>query len=123
MYTFNANVIIYYLNNDPDAVSLVRGIFETGAPIYVSAITEVELFSFSHLDQADILQIETLLNTVSVMAVDSRIARLAGFLRQQYRLNIADSIIAATALFTGTTLATRNVRDFKRIKELSLLEI
>jgi predicted nucleic acid-binding protein len=33
-----------------------------------------------------------------------------------------DSLIAATALMTGTTLATRNVRNFQRVPNLDRCE-
>jgi predicted nucleic acid-binding protein len=33
---------------------------------------------------------------------------------------LADAFIAATALFTGSTLLTSNVRDFKKIPSLKL---
>jgi len=49
---------------------------------------------------------------------------LAGDLRRLYpSLKPLDSGIAATSLYMNSTLATRNVRDFQRIEELSLLEI
>lgn len=123
MYTFDTNVIIYYLKGDLGAVSLVRDILERNVSIYVSVITEIELFGFSGLNVEEARQIEAILNTVSVISLDSRIARLAGFLRRQYRLKIADSVIAATALFTGTALVTRNVRDFQKVSGLSVLKI
>jgi len=40
--------------------------------------------------------------------------------RKNHGLKIADSAIAATALFTGSTLLTRNVKDFKRVPELKI---
>lgn len=49
MYTLDTNTIIYYLKNDPIAVPLLSDIFGSVLPIYVSAITGVELFSFPSL--------------------------------------------------------------------------
>jgi len=63
------------------------------------------------------------LRTVAVIPVDSRIARIAGQIRRIYKLNIADSTIAAAAMFTGTTLLTRNTQDFKKIPNISLHKI
>jgi predicted nucleic acid-binding protein len=50
----------------------------------------------------------------------SRIAQLSGQLRASYGIKALDSFIAATALMTGTTLATRNVRDFHRVPNLDI---
>lgn len=120
MYTLDTNAIIYYLKGDEDSVRILNKIFSENLPLYVSALTETELFSFSYLTPRDVERIEGLIRTVAVIPVDSRIARIAGLLRRKYRLAIADSVIAATALFTGTTLLTRNIRDFKRIPNLLL---
>ncbi|MBI4032478.1 PIN domain-containing protein, partial [Candidatus Berkelbacteria bacterium] len=55
--------------------------------------------------------------------VDSKIAPVAAFIRRTHRLKLADSIIAATALFTGTTLITRNTQDFRKVHRLKLKKI
>lgn len=123
VYTIDTNAIIYYLKDDAEAVLALRDIFTRDTPLYVSVITEIELFGFSGLSARESEQIDALLRTVAVIPVDSRIARTAGLLRRQYHLNIADSAIAATALFTGTTLLTRNTRDFRKIPHLALQRI
>lgn len=71
----------------------------------------------------DTSAIETVLTAFAKIPIDSTIARTAGFLRSRYRIKTPDSIIAATALFTGTTLVTRNVADFKTIELLSVQKI
>jgi len=123
VYTLDTNAILYYLKDDPDTVSSLRRIFSDNVPLYVSAITELELFAFSNLSATEEALIEQLLTTVAVISVDSRIARLAAFIRRQYRLKVPDSTIAATAMFTGSTLLTRNTRDFEKVPHLSLLKI
>lgn len=123
MYTIDTNAIIYYLKDDAEAVLTLRDIFAKDTPLYVSAVTEIELFGFSGLSARESERIESLLRTVAVIPVDSRIARTAGLLRRQYRLNVADSAIAATALFTGTSLLTRNTCDFRKIPHLALQRI
>ena len=123
MYTLDTNAIIYYLKDDPDAVIILSNIFTQDTPLYISAITEIELFGFSKLSDYEVEQIEAILKTVAIIPVDSRIARTAGFIRRNYHINIADSAIAATALFTGTTLLTRNIRDFRKIPNFSLSQV
>lgn len=123
MYPLDTNAIIYFLKDDPQAVSILRDVFEQDVPVYISAITEVELFGFPKLTDQEAEQIEAMIGSLAVIPVDSRIARTAGLIRRNYRVNIADSVVAATALFTGTTLFTRNLRDFRRIPGLSLSEI
>ena len=123
MYTLDTNAIIYYLKDEPNVVTSLNTIFLQNIPIYISTITEIELFGFTKLSEQEITQIEAILRTVAIIPVDSRIARTAGFIRRNYHINIADSTIAATALFTGTTLLTRNIRDFRKIPNLSLQKV
>lgn len=101
MYTLDTNAIIYYLKDDSGAVEKLNSIFTQHTPLYLSAITEVELFGFPSLNESEIMKIETILETMAIIPLDSRIARTAGEIQRLYRLKIADSVIAATALFTG----------------------
>lgn len=123
MYTLDTNAIIYFFKNDASAVSVIEPLVGEGSICYASAITELELFSFSKMSTDEYEAIDELFRTISVIPLDSRIARLAGELRQLYRIEVPDSAIAATALFTGSTLLTRNTRDFRRIPDLKLLPI
>jgi len=123
MYTLDTNAIIYYIKGEERTIGTLNGLFSQPQPIYVSAITELELFSFSKMSSQEVAKIEEVLKTIAVIPVDSRIARIAGPLRQLYRLDVPDSVIAATALFTGTTLVTRNIQHFKKIPSLKMLNI
>ena len=123
MYTLDTNAILYYLKDDVGAVSVLRDVFAENVPIYVSAVTELELFAYSDLTAEEESLIEELLATISVIPVDSRIARLAAFVRRSYRLKVPDSVIAATAMFTGSKLLTRNTRDFRKIPNFIVLKI
>lgn len=120
MYTLDTNVIIYYLKNDAAAVLLLNSFFAKNTTLYTATITEVELFSFSALGSEEIEKIENILNTVVIIPLESRLARIAGLLRREYKLKTADSVIAATALMTNSILLTRNLRDFKKISHLRL---
>lgn len=124
MYALDTNAILYYLKDDVHAVPVLRQVFAQNTPIYISTITELELFAFANLSAQEESLIEDLLATVSIIAVDSRIARLAALARKSYALKVPDSVIAAaTAMFTGGTLITRNTRDFRRVRNLAVLKI
>ena len=120
MYTLDTNAIIYYLKGDHGVEVVVDKIIESESPLYVSTITEVELFGFAALTSEEMELINQLLTTVAIIPLDSRVARIAGALRRRYHTKVPDSIIAATALITHTTLVTRNVKDFKSISGLML---
>ena len=123
MYTLDTNTIIYYLKSEAAAVSVLEPLLAQDVSLNISAITELELFGFPALSDADIAAISQLLTSLVIVPLDSRVARFAGYLRRVYRLKTADSAIAATALLAHTTLVTRNVRDFQRIPNLLLMPI
>jgi predicted nucleic acid-binding protein len=124
VYTLDTNAIIYYLENDPAVAPLLQSLLDDPTiPVYVSTITEAELFSHSDLSDEEVQAIDTILQSVSLVPPVSTIARAAGRIRGTYRLKLADSFIATTALFTGSALLTRNVRDFKRVPSLKLQAI
>lgn len=120
MYTLDTNAIIYYLKKDSSAVAVFEKIFSRNIPVYISTITELELFSYPAIGQEEAGLIDIALKTVSIIPLDSRIARLAGSLRRLYRLKISDAAIAATTLSTGSTLVTRNTKDFRKIPNIRL---
>ena len=123
MYIFDTNAVIYYVKEESNVVSIIEDIYTKNVPVYLSVITEAELFGFPQLSDEEAERIEKFLHTVSIIPMDSQIARLTGTIRKKYQLKIADSVIAATALFTNSQLLTRNVGDFKRIPELRIQKI
>jgi len=106
VYTLDTNIIIYYFNGEAPILTFLREQTEQGAPLFISAVTEHELYSYPHLTPQEAARIDALLTTLTVIDVDSRIAQLSGQLRASYGIKALDSFIAATALMTGTTLAT-----------------
>ena len=123
MYTLDTNTIIYYLDEEPTVVPLLEPILGQDMAIFVSVVTELELLSHPGLTEEDMAVIQQLLTSVVIFPLESRLAQLAGALRRQYHLKTPDSVVAATALLTHTTLVTRNIRDFQGIDGLSLLPI
>ncbi len=61
MYTLDTNAILYYLKDDADAVAVLRGVFGENVPVYVSAVTELELFAYPNLSIEEESLIEELL--------------------------------------------------------------
>jgi len=123
MYLLDTNAVIYYVKDESGVVSIIEDIYTKNIPVYLSVITEAELFGFPQLSDDEAERIEKFLQSVSIVPMDSQIARLTGTIRKKYQLKIADSVIAATALFTNAQLLTRNVGDFKRVPELRIQEI
>ena len=118
MFTLDTNAVIYYLAGDLATVPVIWHALEEELPLYLSAISEAELFSFSKLTSADERLLDEIIKSLSVIPVDSQIARIAASLRRSNKIALPDSLIAATALFTGSTLLTRNTHDFRNVMGL-----
>ncbi len=98
MYTLDTNAVIYFIKDDERATPLISDILaDPATPSYISTATEAELFAYSRLDNSEIARIEDFLELVTIIPVDSRVARLAGSIRATYRMKLGDSMIAATA--------------------------
>jgi len=65
--------------------------------------------------------INEFLGEFEIVALEENLAKKAGMIRMQYQLPFADAIIAATAIKTNSTLVTRNIKHFSKIKGLKLL--
>lgn len=89
--------------------------------IYFSAVTEAELISGKECNKierkAEILKI---LENFNKVLVSNEIAIKAGDFSRVYNVETADAIIAATSFFMKADLVTRDVEDYKRVKEISL---
>jgi len=55
---------------------------------------------------------------ISSFPVDSQLAGIASEVRRKTKLDLGDSVIAATALLTKSVLVTRDKEMIKRVKNL-----
>lgn len=113
----DSNIVIYA--TQPQHVALRQFIAEH-APA-VSAISYVEVLGFHRLEKAEHTLLERFFAATDLLPVSEAVIHRAVELRQQRKMSLGDSIVAATALVHGRTLVTRNTDDFRWISELTLL--
>lgn len=54
MYVLDTNAIIYYTDGEPASVIVLERIFaEDDRPVYVSTLTELELFSYARITREE----------------------------------------------------------------------
>jgi predicted nucleic acid-binding protein len=91
--------------------------FQTrGRPVAYSVVTRAELFAGT--DEPD--RVGDLLDALEEIPVYRAIAELSGTIRKQRGIDVADALIAATAVTLDLPLMTRNRRHFEGIKNLRL---
>jgi predicted nucleic acid-binding protein len=89
---------------------------------YLSFISEIELFSFSFLTNDDENLITEFVSQSRLIEYNSSLKPIIIFLRKTYKLQMADSIIAATALHLSTPFLSFD-KDFQKVKELNFINI
>ena len=122
MYTLDTNFVIYYLIKDKQAEKFFNENLANSF-YYISVISRVELFSYAEITAEEFSSIEAFLSTTRSVLIDNEIAMIAAELRRKYKIKIPDSLVAATALYTNTSLVTRNIKDFGKIKELKVIKV
>jgi hypothetical protein len=121
-YTLDTNALIYAVRDAGIAANFEKILAEQ-APLFVSTITVIELFSSAHASEREHATLGAILRGCRVIPVDLHVAQIAAGLRRTYRIKTPDAAIAATALSTYSTLITRNTKDFASIVGLELLSV
>ncbi len=111
----DTNPLIYLLDGNKDLAQ-----FLDNKQIYLSIVTELELFGKQNLSTQESEIIESLLSNCFIVDINQEIKQTYKILKQQYTIKLPDAIIAATAIYLDIPLLTID-HDFKNIKELKLI--
>lgn len=88
----------------------------------ISVIVEIEVLT-NHEIPDKMPLIEDFISLATILPVDSGVTKKAIELRRNYtKLKLGDAIIAATALEHKLSLITNNVKDFKNIVGLIIVD-
>jgi predicted nucleic acid-binding protein len=120
----DTNILIELLKGNPVIVSGLREIGQHR--IVISSVTLAEVM-VGALNRTELKKILKALKAIRIVHVDEDISAKSLELLQAYglshKLDIPDSLIAATALTKGHQLLTLNVKDFRFIKSLRLYSL
>ena len=114
----DSNIIIYAAQ--PQHAAL-RQFIGANVPS-VSAISYVEVLGFQALTEPDRAALTAFFAAARILPLDQPVLDRAVALRQQRRMSLGDSLVAATALVHGLTLLTRNASDFRWVPGLQCLD-
>ena len=97
---------------------------ESQSDVVVSAVTQMELI-IGCQDKTELHKVEQFLKRFEIIGINEIISETAVELLRQYRLShgllIADALIAATAIYLGEPLASKNQKDYRFIESVELL--
>ena len=121
-YLCDTNTIIYFLQRQfSEAAELyIDELFKREQPV-MSTITEIELLSWKSVSETDNEIIKKFIGDSKVIELEPAIKMKASEIRKKTGIKLPDAIIAATALVYNLTLITRNVKDFKKVGEISIV--
>jgi predicted nucleic acid-binding protein len=111
----DTNLLIYLLDGDRNIAW-----FLNNKQIYVSVITELELFGKQGLSVKENEIIETLLGNCFVIGINQEIKQIYREIKQSHTVKLPDAIIAATAIYLDLPLLTFD-QDFEYIPNLKLM--
>ena len=122
MTLLDTNVLIEILKGNPQTLETVESL---DGPLAISSISAMELF-YGARDKAESRKLERFVTLFRLLHIDESISAKAMALIRAYAkshsLDIPDSLIAATALSRNCRLMTCNIKDFRYIDGLELLE-
>ena len=119
-YLIDTNIVIDFLGRKLSTNGMVFMNTIIDEIPNVSIITKIEVLGFN--TTANQYRILTdFMNDASVYELTDEVANVCITLRKKYKTKLPDAIIAATALVSGFSLLTRNISDFKNIKDLKVV--
>ncbi len=110
----DTNPLIYLLNGSKKAADYLDG-----KQVWLSVISELELFGKKGLTPAEKHEIEFLIENCFVADINSGIKRITKDLLQTENIKLPDAIIAATAIYLDLPLLTFD-SGFKNVPNLKL---
>jgi predicted nucleic acid-binding protein len=88
--------------------------------VWISVITELELFGKKGLNSKDMAEISALLDSCFIAEINSDIKMLTKQLLQDYQIRLPDAIIAATSIYLDLPLLTADT-TFKKVRDLKII--
>jgi len=124
--------VMNYLLDTNFVINYFKGIFSDDAAkftdsvinylTYVSVITRMELLSWQSLKPKDEEVIKEFIFDSTVFFLEENIITKTILLRRTNKIKLPDAIIAATAIVHNLQLITHNLKDFKNIPELIVVD-
>lgn len=119
----DTDVLIDASRGVSEAITCLQQI-EQQSSLAISVITQMELF-IGCRDKAELRTVEGFLARFQIVRLNEQISDIAVDLLRRYRLShgllIADSLVAATALYLNEPFVSKNQRDYRFIVNLNLL--
>ncbi len=113
----DSNILIYGANGENPGLDAILDRTDLAA----ASVTRIETLGFYRLSEIERAWLETTFERMKVLSLDDAVSALAIALRRERRMDLADAIIAATAIVHNLPLVTRNEEDFQHVPDLRVI--
>ncbi len=114
MKILDTDILLDHLQGNQAALEYLSTQLKASETLAISVITLTELLSGLRYDEEP--RINQLLRFFFILDINEAVARQASEYLRQYRpshqLDLGDALVAATTLFAGGTLVTRNTKRY-----------
>lgn len=119
-YVFDTSVLIDHLRGG-ESFNKISSELPDDFNLIISAVSIIELFSGKSSRRSEVeKKIKELVSNFEIKNVDKNIAKRSGILMRdnKFTIELADNIIAATAIETGAQVVTLNKKHFSQIPQV-----
>ena len=118
----DTSIIIDFLRRKDKENSTLFTLVQEKRKLAISIITHTELYAGRSVwERKEALEeLEKLFSGVNILPLQEEVSRKAGEIKAKFGVGLLDAIIAATALTNKLDLATLNIKDFEKIKVVSI---
>lgn len=124
MILFDTNILIEIYKDNAKIIEAAKQIGQEN--IAVSDVTCAELL-YGARNKKELQAIRKDLNKLTVLPIQSSISSLAVELVEKFalshRLSLPDALIASTAIIYNVKLYTLNIKDFRFLKDVNLIDL
>lgn len=121
----DTSILIDFLRSKDKEKTILFKLAIKNNHLYASILTHTELFAGKSVWESKkaYTEVKELFKGITIIPLDEGISEQAGEFKVKYIPDIVDSIIAATANTANLGLVTLNIKDFRKVKGLKLLNI
>ena len=120
-YLLDSNTVIDYIAGlySGKAVHWLNQLIDK--EINVSVITKIEVLSFDPDKDDNYPILVDFFDASNIFELSDDIVSKTIQIRQKQKIKLPDTVIASTALVNGMTLVSRNIKDFKNVPDLDVI--
>ncbi len=116
----DTNVLVYHVAGEPVATKFLEETIARGS-FCLSILSVIEFLGWHGHTDEEFAECKGLIELATILSVSKEVADKAIELRRSKRIKLGDAVVASTALVNNLKLVTGNVRDFRGIRDLQII--